>query len=224
MARTSLASETLRGLGYWFFYGVDKLGLYLPMAGPYMTSLWLLAVSFAVPAVAFLAAFVVRWRERAYFVVLVLVGTVLAVGVHPLSDPSPLGRAGEGQRARGRRWGWRCAAPTGPRRSSCWASAVLLGGRCRRVGATVEGGGRDRRPWPWPGSSPPTCPALWTGQFVARPTVAAREQIPSYWTEAADVSRQPARRGADAACSPSPASTSPPTGGGSPSIRCCPAS
>ena len=41
VARTSLASETLRGLGYWFFYGVDKLGLYLPMAAPYMTSLWL---------------------------------------------------------------------------------------------------------------------------------------------------------------------------------------
>ncbi len=57
VARTSLASETLRGLGYWFFYGVDKMGLYLPMAGPYMTSVWLLVVSFAVPAVAFLAAF-----------------------------------------------------------------------------------------------------------------------------------------------------------------------
>ncbi len=52
-----------------------------------MTSLWLLAVSFAVPAAAFLAAFVLRWRQRAYFVALVVVGTVLVRRRPPAVEP-----------------------------------------------------------------------------------------------------------------------------------------
>ena len=218
VARTSLASETLRGLGYWFFYGVDKLGLYLPMAGPYMTSLWLLAVSFAVPAVAFLAAFVMRWRERAYFVVLVVVGTILSVGAHPLSDPSPLGSLVK-------------AAATGSTvglalRSTNRATPLVVLGTAVLLGAGVAA---LLRRWKMVGAIAAVAatglvaadlPSLWTGQFVAA-NLSRPEQIPSYWGQAAHyLDTQP---GADkTACSSSPGSTSRPTGGGPPSSPCSP--
>ena len=32
-----------------------------------------------------------RWRHRAYFVLLTVVGVVVAVGANPYDDPSPLG-------------------------------------------------------------------------------------------------------------------------------------
>ena len=183
VARTSLASETLRGLGYWFFYGVDKLGLYLPMAGPYMTSLWLVAVSFAVPAVAFLAAFVVRWRERAYFIALVVVGTVLSVGAHPLSGPSPLGSLVK-------------AADTGSTvglalRSTSRATPLVVLGTAVLLGAGVAALARR---WKVVGAIAAVAasglvaadlPSLWTGQFVAA-NLARPEQIPSYWQQTAD--------------------------------------
>ncbi len=48
--------------------------------------------SFAIPVLALGAAAFVRWRHRAYFVLLVLVGTVVGVGAWPYADPSALGR------------------------------------------------------------------------------------------------------------------------------------
>jgi hypothetical protein len=93
VARTSPASEVLRGLGYWFFYGRDKLGPWIEPAVSYTQQTWLILVSFAVPTLAFAGAAVSRFRERAYFVALVLVGAVLAVGAYPYDDPSPLGHA-----------------------------------------------------------------------------------------------------------------------------------
>ena len=52
--------ETLRGLGYWFFYGIDRIGHWTDASVPYMQNLWLLAVSFALPVLALL-----RRRVRA---------------------------------------------------------------------------------------------------------------------------------------------------------------
>jgi hypothetical protein len=209
VARTSLASETLRGLGYWFFYGVDKLGLYLPMAAPYMTSLWLLVVSFALPAAAFLAAFVLRWRERAYFVVLVVVGTVLSVGAQPLSDPSPLGSLVK-------------AAATGSTvglalRSTNRATPLVVLGTGVLLGAGVAA---LLRRWKVAGTIVAVAatglvvadlPSLWTGQFVAA-NLSRPEHVPT---------SNPART-RRVSCS-SPASTSPPTAGAPPSSRFSPA-
>jgi len=182
VARTSLASETVRGLGYWFFYGVDKLGLYLPTAGPYMTSLWLLAVSFAVPAFAFLTAFLVRWRERAYFVALILVGTILAVSVHPLSDPSPLGRVIKASSS---------DSTAGlALRSTNRATPLVILGIAVLLGAGVAALARR---WKVAGAISAVAvmglvaadlPALWTGQFVTT-SWSRPEQVPSYWTDAA---------------------------------------
>ncbi len=51
----------------------------------------LLALTFAVPVLALLAAIVVTWRRRAFFALLVIVGTVLAVATHPYASPSVVG-------------------------------------------------------------------------------------------------------------------------------------
>jgi hypothetical protein len=189
VARTSLASETLRGLGYWFFYGVDNLGLYLPMAGPYMTSLWLLAVSFAVPAVAFLAAFFVRWRERGYFVALVLVGTVLSVGAHPLSDPSPLGRLIKAG-ATGSTVGLALRSTNRATPLVVLGVAVLLGAALGalvvrwKVAGTIAAVAVS-------GLVAADLPALWTGQFVSA-NLSRPEKVPAYWAQAARyLDRQP---------------------------------
>ena len=182
VTRTTLASETLRGLGYWFFYGVDKLGLYLPTSAGYMTSLWLVAVSFAVPAASFLAAFFVRWRERGYFVLLVLVGMVLSVGAHPLADPTPLGRLIK-------------AGSTGSNialglRSTNRAAPLVVLGTAVLLGAGVAALARR-----WKTAGVVTAavaaglvaadvPALWSGQFV--PAALTRpSEVPAYWTQAA---------------------------------------
>jgi len=90
-SQTSNASEVIRGLGYWYFYGGDRLGPWTNSAVIYTQQLWLIALSFLVPVLAFVAAVFVRWRHRAYFVLLVVVGLALSVGAHPFDDPTPLG-------------------------------------------------------------------------------------------------------------------------------------
>ena len=57
----------------------------------YTQNLWLIGASFAVPVLCFLAAVFVRWRHRAYFVFIVVVGMVLAVGANPTPIPSSVG-------------------------------------------------------------------------------------------------------------------------------------
>ena len=88
---TSNASEVFRGLGYWYFYGSDHLGAWTNAAIRYTQDVALIATSYAVPLLALVAAAFVRWRERAYFVVLLFVGLVLAVGPFPFTDPTRVG-------------------------------------------------------------------------------------------------------------------------------------
>jgi len=88
---TSLSSEVLRGLGYWYFYGQDKLQPWTLASEGYTQWPWLIGVSFAVPALCFVMAMLARWRYRAFAVGLILVGTVLAVGAYPYSNPTPFG-------------------------------------------------------------------------------------------------------------------------------------
>ena len=93
---TTSAAEILRGLGYWFFYGADAEGAWLRgLAPPYMESGALIAASFAVPVAALALGAVARWTPRAYFAVLVGLGTVLAVGAFPEPARSPFGAAFE---------------------------------------------------------------------------------------------------------------------------------
>ncbi|MGH9207419.1 MAG: alpha-(1-_3)-arabinofuranosyltransferase domain-containing protein, partial [Acidimicrobiales bacterium] len=176
-------SEVLRGLGYWFFYGQDKLGPWIQPAIDYTQRLWLIGVSFALPALAFLSAALVRWRYRAYFVGLILVGTVLAVGIYPYNEPSPIGQllksaatsstVGLAMRSTDR------AVPL-----VILGTAVLLGvglsalvRRARMPGLVMVGVvtalvAADIFP-------------LWTGTVIGGNLVRP-EKIPSYWTQAAN--------------------------------------
>ncbi|MEI7623949.1 MAG: alpha-(1-_3)-arabinofuranosyltransferase family protein [Actinomycetes bacterium] len=91
VAETSTASEALRGLGYWCFYGKDGLTGWIGSAPLYTTSLVMLPLSFTLPLLGLLGAILTRWKYRAYFVGLVIVGLVFAVGTYPYRDPSPIG-------------------------------------------------------------------------------------------------------------------------------------
>jgi arabinofuranan 3-O-arabinosyltransferase len=88
---TSLSSEVLRGLGYWYFYGQDKLQNWTLASKGYTQWPWLIAVSFAVPTLCFLFGALARWRYRAFAVALIVLGVVVAVGAYPYSNPTPIG-------------------------------------------------------------------------------------------------------------------------------------
>jgi hypothetical protein len=92
IASTSLPSEVLRGLGYWYFYGKDQLGPWLKASVDYESWTFLLAASFALPLAGVVAGVVTRWRLRAFFITLVVVGVALSVGTYPYTRPSALGR------------------------------------------------------------------------------------------------------------------------------------
>jgi arabinofuranan 3-O-arabinosyltransferase len=91
VSATSYPFEVLRGLGYWFFYGADPLNRWSSAVVTYTTRVPILLVSFAVPALALIGAAVVRWRYRAFFVLLVLAGFAMAVGAEPYNNPSIAG-------------------------------------------------------------------------------------------------------------------------------------
>jgi arabinofuranan 3-O-arabinosyltransferase len=88
---TSNPADIIRGLGYWYFYGSDHTGPWTTAAVRYTQDIWLLATSYAVPVVALVAAAFVRWRERAFFLLLLFVGLVLSVGPFPFSNPTVVG-------------------------------------------------------------------------------------------------------------------------------------
>ena len=69
----------------------DRIGPWTQTAVAYTQNIWLIVASFAVPALCFVAAVFSRWRHRAYFVLLTVVGMVLAVGPNPYSDPTGVG-------------------------------------------------------------------------------------------------------------------------------------
>ncbi len=91
VAQASSATEILRGLGYWYFYGSDKLVPIVDAAKFYTGWLWLLGLSFLIPALSLFAAAFARFRERLFFVALIAIGMVFAVGAYPWSDPAAVG-------------------------------------------------------------------------------------------------------------------------------------
>lgn len=90
---TSTTAEVLRGLGYWYFYGSGRLGAWTQSVVLYTKWLWLVALSFFLPVLSFLAGMLVRWRHRGYFVLLAVLGVVMSVGAFPYDHPTPLGSA-----------------------------------------------------------------------------------------------------------------------------------
>ena len=90
-SRSASPTDVLRGIGNWYFYGKDALGYSIDYASDYLHDGFVVFVSFAIPVLALAAAGFVRWRHRAYFALLVVVGAVLAVGAWPYDDSTPFG-------------------------------------------------------------------------------------------------------------------------------------
>jgi arabinofuranan 3-O-arabinosyltransferase len=87
---TSVSTETLRGLGYWLFYIRDPYAFTTTASLDYMSSSLVIVAGYALTAVCLAGLAVVRWGQRRYAAWMVVAGIVLAVGVHPITDPSPL--------------------------------------------------------------------------------------------------------------------------------------
>jgi arabinofuranan 3-O-arabinosyltransferase len=92
VARTSTAPEVLRGLGYWFFYGGDKVGPWVGPSASYMSNLWLVVLGYGLVALALTGIAVARFRHRGFVALLLLAGVVLSVGSYPFSSPTIFGR------------------------------------------------------------------------------------------------------------------------------------
>ncbi len=87
---TSTSTETLRGAGYWLFYIRDPYAFTTTAAQPYMESGRAIVLSFGIVVLCLLGLAVTRWSQRRYAALLVFAGIVLAVGVHPIDNASPL--------------------------------------------------------------------------------------------------------------------------------------
>ena len=165
----------------------------------YTQDIWLLAPAFAVPALAFVAAaFVALARTAAYFVLLFVVGMVLAVGPVPYDDPSAVGSvlkafmtdttAGLALRSTDRATPLVSARPGHVARRRRHRAVAR---RFPRTGLVVGGAGRGRRRWR------PSTP-LSTGATIAN----------SFTQPAAPPAYVPAGRGrTSTAPTPAPGST-----------------
>lgn len=87
---SSTSTETLRGMGYWLFYFGDPYAFATTASRTYLTSSFAIGLSFLLLLVCMTGIALTRWSQRRYAALLILVGTVLAVGVHPIANSSPL--------------------------------------------------------------------------------------------------------------------------------------
>ncbi len=85
VASASAPQEILRGLGYWFFYGGDRLDPWIGPAFPYFNDPIVMFVSFGLAGVSLLGL-LAPFRGRASMLLLFLVGLVLSVGAAPLGN------------------------------------------------------------------------------------------------------------------------------------------
>ena len=90
VSRNATGSEVLRGLGYWLFYVRDPVAPTTTASEGYLVSTGGIAVSYAVTLVGLVGLVATRWPARRFAALLILVGVVLAVGVHAIDSPSPL--------------------------------------------------------------------------------------------------------------------------------------
>ncbi len=187
VSRTSLPNEVLRGLGYWFFYGRDKLGPWIESSADYSQRPFFILASYGVAVLALLAAGWVRWRHRAYFILLTFVGVVIAVGAHPYDTPTPFGSvfkelantstAAFALRSTGR------ATPL-----VVLGLAVLLAAGVNSFAAWLTEHGHRSRGLVMAALVGAlvivNLPALWNGTFYGK-NLQRPEAIPKYWTDAA---------------------------------------
>lgn len=193
VARTSTPNEVLRGLGYWFFYGRDRLGSWVEGSTSFTQSPGLIALTYGLVALALVGGVTVRWRHRGYFTWLLLVGTIVAVGAHPFDSPTPLGAVFKA---------FATSSTAGlALRSTPRAVPLVTLATAMLLGAFVDAAVARARSWSWPrprvlaiavvvgalvlSSFPP----LWNGSFYGD-NLLRDEDVPGYWSAAlAEVDR-----------------------------------
>ena len=180
VASASTAPEVFRGFGYWFFYGTDALGPWFKAAVTETQSLPAVALSFAVPIMAVVAALLTRFRYRVLFVGLAVAGMVISVGGSPFGSSTIYGRiftAFTGTESG-------LAMRSSPRAIPLWALAgsVFLGAgvaaltrwrprwRLAYAGLALVAVGANLSP-------------LWMGRMID-PYLERPEDVPAYWTAA----------------------------------------
>ncbi|MEO7556448.1 MAG: alpha-(1-_3)-arabinofuranosyltransferase family protein [Acidimicrobiales bacterium] len=181
VAQTSTANEVLRGLGYWFFYGGDRLGPWIEPGVDYTQRLGLIALSYAIPIAALVAMSLARWRHRAFFASLIAVGTLLAVGAHPWDDPTLFGRGAQAFLKSDKGLALRSLPRAIP--LVALGLAVALG-----AGAVALARRAPRARWAaviaLMAVAVANLPTLWLRQTVPA-NLQRPEEVPAYWTEAA---------------------------------------
>ncbi len=180
VAEISTAPEVLRGLGYWFFYGNDKLGPWIEPSATFTQDIPTLVLSYVLPLLALTSAALIRWRYRAYFLVLLVVGTLIAVGSHPWDESSPLGAVFKAVTRTDTGLGMRSTPRAVP--LVILATALFLGAGVAAIGRRL------------PRLAVPAAalvavlvlanlPTLWTGEMVAA-NLKRPEELPDYWLDA----------------------------------------
>ena len=195
VSRTSQPFEIMRGLGYWFFYGRDKLGPWIEASTDYTQRPVLLLLSYGIPVLALASAALIRWKHRTFFMLAAFVGVVVAAGAHPYDSPTPYGAL---WKYLGENW-----TPVFALRSSGRAApivvlslAVLLGNGVNAAIAWVDerrAEGKRGLPWNLRGIAVAVVvgalvianlPALWNGTFYGK-NLQRDEEVPDYWKDAA---------------------------------------
>ncbi|MFM7270447.1 MAG: alpha-(1-_3)-arabinofuranosyltransferase family protein [Actinomycetes bacterium] len=186
VSATSVTNEVLRGLGYWFFYGRDKLGLWNPAMVDFTQRPLAILVSYSIPALALLAAVCIRWRHRAYFVLSAVVAVVVAVAASPYDRPSLVGGVFKAF-ATGNTLGFAMRSTARAVPVMVLAFAVLIG-----AATTAAHDALRRRDLGWVGLTAAAlvgvlvivnAPGVWNGRYYS-PYLERDEEVPAYWRAA----------------------------------------
>ena len=178
---TATSTEVWRSLGYWLMYVRDAYAPTTTAGADYMTDLVPIVCGFVLVVVGLLGLALVRFPARRFAVAMTFAGLVLAVGVHPFGEPSPIARLfrGDGQE------GLSLAL-----RSSTRALPLLVIGLSLGAAAVVDSIGRTVV---WRRAVPATAlvivalanlPVL-TGHRLVDPALERAEEPPAAWTDAA---------------------------------------
>lgn len=185
VAHTATSAEVWRSLGYWLFYIRDPGGPTTSESLRYLSSTPAIVVSYVLPVLALVAVALARWQHRRYAALLIGVGLVLAVGVHPAADRSPLMRLLTGDAEGGLALALR---------SSTRALPVMMLGMALALAMVVQASETIRPvrtvPSQWIAGgvvvlvAVMNVPGLWTGAFVD-PALDRDQDPPEAWRAAA---------------------------------------
>ncbi len=187
VSATSTATEILRGLGYWFFYGSDRRGYWNDAVLDLNHRPLVIAASFSIPLLAMVAAAVLRWRDRVFFVVMAVIAVTIAVAASPYHDPTVLGSIIKS-------WATGSTAGLALRSTSralpllVLAFAALLAVAVSAVSDALARRGRTVVGLAMTSVIAVLCiagnPGVWNGRYYSA-YLERPQDIPNYWTQAA---------------------------------------